>query len=93
MANLVKVCGIGLMLILNSTTSYAEKQVLELESTIKGNQEQPKVLYIVPWQPQQAPELAYRPLQTMINESFDLIDRDEFRREIKFRRQLNEQQP
>lgn len=90
MADLLKTCFIGFALAVVSAYSYAEKPVLELESTIKGNQEQPKVLYIVPWQAQQPPELAYRPLQTMVNESFELIDRDEFRREIEFRRQLQE---
>lgn len=75
-----------------NNSAFGQTQSIELESTFKGNQEQPKVLYIVPWQKIDAPDAYYQPLESLINESFELIDRDEFRREIRFRKQLAETQ-
>ena len=63
----------------------AEQNTLELESTFKGNQEQPKVLYIVPWQAVEAPPASYRPLQSLVQQNFQLLDREEFRRNVVFR--------
>ena len=65
--------------------SQAQKNTLELESTFKGNQEQPKVLYIVPWQSIEAPPASYQPMQALIDENFQLVDRDEFRRSVHYR--------
>jgi len=78
---------IGLIVSISSVS--AQNKTIELESTFKGNQEQPKVLYIVPWQKIAAPEAFYQPLESLVDESFELLDRDEFRRVIKFKRQLN----
>ena len=76
-------------LIFNVSSALAQNKTIELESTFKGNQEQPKVLYIVPWQKVAAPEAFYQPLESLVDASFELLDRDEFRRVIKFKRQLN----
>jgi len=76
-------------LIFNVSSSSAQNKTVELESTFKGNQEQPKVLYIVPWQKIPAPEPFYQPLESLVEESFELLDRDEFKRAIAFKRQLN----
>ena len=78
-----------ILLALCNTPVWAQKNTLELESTFKGNQEQPKVLYIVPWQKIDAPESYYQPLERLIDENFELLDRDEFKRQLKFKRQLN----
>ena len=73
----------------NTSSAMAQNKTIELESTFKGNQEQPKVLYIVPWQKIAPPEAFYQPLESLVDESFELLDRDEFKRAIKFKRQLN----
>ena len=73
-----------------SHNAIAQNQSIDLESTFKGNQEQPKVLYIVPWQKIDAPEAYYQPLESLINENFELLDRDEFRREVRFYDQLTQ---
>lgn len=73
----------------NINSALAQNKTIELESTFKGNQEQPKVLYIVPWQKIAAPEAFYQPLESLVDESFELLDRDEFKRTIKIKRQLN----
>ena len=73
----------------NLSSALAQNKTIELESTFKGNQEQPKVLYIVPWQKMAAPEAFYQPLESLVDERFELLDRDEFKRAIKFKQPLN----
>lgn len=68
--------------------AQAAEPVIELSSTVTGNQEQPKVLYLVPWQPPQGPEGLYQPLQGLVQEVFNPVDRDELRRELRYREQL-----
>lgn len=58
-----------------------------LHSTITGNREQPKVLYIVPWQQPGGADHMARPLQPLIDDVFAPVDRDEFRRELRYRAQ------
>jgi len=63
-------------------------QVLELQSTIVGNQEQPEVIYIVPWQQIEAPAPSYQPMQQIVDGQFDLLDRDEWRRKVDLQKAL-----
>lgn len=58
--------------------------VVTLSATVKGNQEQPKVLYIVPWQAAQDHRILYQPLNSQTNRVFDHIERSEHNRELKF---------
>lgn len=58
---------------------------LDLDSTvITGNQELPKVLYIVPWKKAELGELPGRPVNSLVNEILEPVDRDEFRRRIDY---------
>ncbi len=58
---------------------------LEMEGTaIIGNQELPKVLYIVPWKQSELPDLSEPPLQSLIDDALMPIDREEFRREVVY---------
>jgi len=58
---------------------------LEMEGTaIIGNQELPKVLYIVPWKPSELPDLSEPPLQSLIDDALAPVDREEFRREVLY---------
>ena len=41
--------------------SHGQEAVVTLRSTVTGNQEQPKVMYIVPWQPPEYREFQYAP--------------------------------
>ena len=59
-----------------------------LRSSITGNQEQPKVLYIVPWRQAQSPELVYQPLQSLVEGVYEEVDREEFLRELRYRQQI-----
>lgn len=61
-----------------------------LRSTVVGNQEQPKVLYIVPWQQAEKPEIIYQPLQSVVDGVFRQIDRDEFLRELDYQQKISQ---
>ena len=71
-------------LLVGATGTFAQDNTLELKSTFKGNQEQPKVMYIVPWQAIEAPPASYRPVSSLIAENFQLLDREEFQRNVHF---------
>lgn len=51
---------------------------------ITGNQELPKVLYIVPWQKAQPGDLTGRPVNTLLDEVLAPLDREEFNRQVDF---------
>lgn len=57
-------------------------------TTITGNKELPKVLYIVPWKKPIPGPMASRPRTSVLDEALAPIDRDEFRRQIQYRAQL-----
>ncbi len=58
---------------------------LELGRTeITGNQELPKVLYIVPWQKSDPGELMGRPVNTLLDEVLAPLDREEFVRQVEY---------
>jgi hypothetical protein len=65
---------------------------LKLDTTaITGNRELPKVMSIVPWKPAEPPEGPERPMGSLIEELLAPLDRDEFRREITYYRDLTSQ--
>ena len=51
---------------------------------ITGNQELPKVLYIVPWQKSDPGDLLDRPLNSLLDEVLAPIDREEFIRQVDY---------
>ena len=51
---------------------------------ITGNQELPKLLYIVPWQKSDPGDLTGKPINTLLDEVLAPIDRSEFIRQIDF---------
>ena len=58
---------------------------LELEATeITGNRELPKVLYIVPWKRSDLGELVGRPVNSLLDEVLEPLDRDVFQRENRY---------
>jgi hypothetical protein len=59
-------------------------------SEITGNQELPKVLYIVPWQRADPGELMGKPVNTLLDEVLAPIDRSEFIRQIDYYVDLHE---
>ncbi len=51
---------------------------------ITGNQELPKVLYIVPWQKSDPGDLIGRPVNTLLDEVLAPLDREEFIRQVEY---------
>ncbi|MDQ2076647.1 hypothetical protein [Marinimicrobium sp. ABcell2] len=56
--------------------------VIELESRVTGNREQPQVFYLVPWQSPEGPELQYDPLTSQLQQVFGHLEREELRRQL-----------
>jgi hypothetical protein len=63
---------------------------LELGRTeVTGNQELPKVLYIVPWQKSDPGDLTGKPVNTLLDEVMAPVDRTEFLRQVEYYNDLN----
>ena len=84
------VCGTVLLISLNVSAQQSEsktpQKTIKIEETIRGNvnQEQPKVLTIVPWQQPNEKEALPSPISERLNMQFNTLERDEFRRQIRF---------
>ena len=58
---------------------------LELDATdITGNRELPKVLYIVPWKRSDLGDVVGRPVNSLLDEVLQPLDRDVFQRENRY---------
>ncbi|HEX7442030.1 MAG TPA: hypothetical protein VF319_18250 [Caldimonas sp.] len=53
-------------------------------SQVIGNRELPKVLYIVPWKKPGPGDLSGRPLVSVLDEALAPVDRDVFRRQVRY---------
>ena len=53
-------------------------------TSITGNQELPKVLYIVPWKKSDLGDLVGRPVNTLLDEVLAPIDPDVFQRNLEY---------
>ncbi len=61
------------------------KDYLDLDATqITGNRELPKVLYIVPWRSAELGDLVGRPVNSLLDEVLEPVDRDVFRRQNRY---------
>ena len=66
-----------------ASLAVAQETRSSLESTITGNQEQPQVSYIVPWQNPESPELDYDLTGGAAGGVFDHLEPEELRRQLK----------
>ena len=53
-------------------------------ATVTGSQEQPKVMYIVPWKRSDIGDLAGKPMNSLVDEILAPVDRDVFKREVVY---------
>jgi len=53
-------------------------------TTVTGNQELPNVTYVVPWKKSDIGDLAGKPMNSLLDEVLAPVDRDVFRREVKY---------
>lgn len=82
-----------LFLILMSLCAVAiaeEETVVTLKSTVTGNQEQPKVMYLVPWQQPGDAQFDNTIRGSFADELFVPIDRDVFVRGLEYQTLLSE---
>jgi len=71
--------------ITRQTTGNRVMDSIELGRTeITGNQELPKVLYIVPWKKSDPGDLMGKPVNTLLDEVLAPIDREEFIRQVDY---------
>lgn len=66
----------------------AADQLLLDRTSIRGNQELPRVLYIVPWKDSKPGNVVGKPVNSLIDEVLAPVDRDVFRRQTKYFDQL-----
>lgn len=75
---------LALISVLFSYSLLAENRI-KLESiSIIGNKELPKMLYIVPWKNSELPEMNTPPIESLIDEALSPVDRDSFKRKIRY---------
>ena len=79
---------LSLILLFSSGAVLAQKPMVTLRATVTGNQEQPRVMYILPWQPPEGREYEYTPTQALADDLFRRLDRGEFVRELEYREAL-----
>lgn len=78
-------------LLLISPVLLAQDALVTLHSTVTGAREQPKVMYIVPWQQPGDPEFEHGMRGSIAAELFVPLDRDEFVRGLEYQALLNAQ--
>ena len=63
------------------------------KSQIIGNRELPKVLYIVPWKKPAPGDLSGRPLESVLDEALAPLDKDVFKRQVKYAQPTEDKKP
>ena len=66
-----------------SAEKKAATTVVNLSTTVSGNQDQPKVLYIVPWKTPEVAAATRQNLQSQLLSVFSHVDRQALQRELK----------
>lgn len=82
-----------LAIVLLAQTLHAGEAVVTLRSTVTGNQELPRVMYIVPWQQPGDSDFDYELQGSFADELFAPIDRDEFVRGIEYQAMIEAGEP
>ena len=71
--------------VMRTTTRNRVMDSMQLSRTeITGNQELPKVLYIVPWKKSDPGDLMGKPVNSLMDEVLAPVDREEFLRQVNY---------
>ena len=65
------------------TKKMVQEATINLQTTVTGNQEQPRVLYILPWQSPAAEDVDFESLENQQKAVFSHVEREELRRELE----------
>jgi hypothetical protein len=68
----------------DSDKKLIKEASINLRTTVTGNQEQPRVLYILPWQSPLSPDLEIEMLSSQEEAIFGHLERDEVQRQLEF---------
>lgn len=74
----------------NSGKKMVREANINLSTTVTGNQEQPRVMYILPWQSPGSPELEMEMLSSQQDAVFGHVERDELQRSLESSGELDE---
>jgi len=69
---------------LSLVPAQAEDRIELKGTSIIGNKELPKMLYIVPWKNAELPDMNTPPIESLIDEALSPVDRDSFKRKIRY---------
>lgn len=80
---------LAVMVMLASIAGAQETEVLTIDGTlIRGDQEMPTVMYLVPWQPPEVQGLERPDEKLMVQTSIAPLERAEFQRMLSYHRQF-----
>jgi len=82
----VKPTLLAVLLLVDLQTVHAQESgIVTIEGTrIRGDQEVPTVMYLVPWQPPEVDELQAPDEQLMVEQTFAPLERYEFQRLVRY---------
>ncbi len=86
---LTKFAALAFVSALFPVSLWGQEAEVNLSSTIIGNQEQPKVLYIVPWKPVSDEQLENQTIESQLDLVFGHIERVELRRELSYTKEVS----
>lgn len=71
----------------------SNQHVIEIESTITGDKEQPALSYFIPWQDVGTPDKLQWNMDNKHDNTLDLVDRDVMLRSMQVYKQMNIENP
>jgi len=75
----------ALILLITSNSAFSENEIITIEgATIRGNQELPTVLYVVPWQAPKIYKLETPKSNLAVQRPIEGIERESFKRLITY---------
>ena len=74
----------------DSAPASEQRDRLDLDATsVTGNQELPRVLYILPWKESAIGDLQGKPVNSLLDEVLAPLDREVFQRQVRYFDQLH----
>jgi hypothetical protein len=72
-----------------ASSAPGNPEVIELDATtISGHRELPRVMHVVPWKRALPADLHGRPINSLLDDVLAPVDRDEFRRQLRYHNAL-----